>query len=141
MSVISYLAKSLSENHRILPTKTLTLLPLLFVQLASAWKVSKYEVIFGPYFPAFGMNTEIYNRKIRTRNNSVLDTFHIVGLENTTLKGIINIKSVKNCLVIRTGDTLETTEKYCHIEQIIFPCFSNKKEIYRVTCLKYLILI
>ena len=37
--------------------------------------MSKYEVISGPYFPAFGLNTEIYGvnqsecRKIRTRNN------------------------------------------------------------------------
>ena len=26
----------------------------------TAWKVSKYRVISGPYFPAFGVNTEIY---------------------------------------------------------------------------------
>ena len=47
----------------------------------TAWKVSKYGVISGPYFPVFGLNTEIYSlnlriqyeyRKIRTRNNSVL---------------------------------------------------------------------
>ena len=50
--------------------------------------MSKYGVISGPYFPIFGLNTEIYgvnlriqseSRKIRTRNNSVyLDTFHAV---------------------------------------------------------------
>ena len=43
-------------------------------------KVSKYGVISGPYFPVFGLNTEIYfvnlniqseYRKMRTRNNSV----------------------------------------------------------------------
>ena len=67
-------------------------------------------------------------RKIRTRNNSLLDTFHIVSMENKTLKDIRNIKSMKNYLVIRTGDTLETTEKYCHIEQIIFPCFLTRKK-------------
>ena len=47
--------------------------------LPTAWKVSKYGVISGPYFPVFGLNTEIYGlnlrvqseyRKIRTRNNS-----------------------------------------------------------------------
>ena len=26
----------------------------------TAWKVSKYGVISGPYFPVFGLNTEIY---------------------------------------------------------------------------------
>ena len=26
----------------------------------TAWKVSKYKVISGPYFPVFGLNTKIY---------------------------------------------------------------------------------
>ena len=48
--------------------------------ITTAWKVSKYRVISGPYFPAFGVNTETYVfalriqsecGKIRTRNNSV----------------------------------------------------------------------
>ena len=46
----------------------------------TAWKVSKYGVFSSPYFPVFGLNTEIYSvnlriqskyRKIGTRNNSV----------------------------------------------------------------------
>ena len=37
--------------------------------------MSKYEVISGLYFPAFGMNTERYFGKIRTRNNSVFGHF------------------------------------------------------------------
>ena len=50
----------------------------------TAWKVSKYGGISGPYFPAFGLNMEIYSvnlripseyRKIRTRNNSVFGYF------------------------------------------------------------------
>ena len=50
----------------------------------TAWKVSKYGVISGPYFPVFGLNTEIYfvdlliqseYRKIRTRNNCVFGNF------------------------------------------------------------------
>ena len=53
-------------------------------QLITAWKVSKYWVISGPYFPVFGLNTETYEvnlciqskyRKIRTRNNSVFGHF------------------------------------------------------------------
>ena len=48
------------------------------------WKLSKYGVISGPYFPVFGLNTEIYfvnfrieceYRKMRTRNNSVFGHF------------------------------------------------------------------
>ena len=47
-------------------------------------KMSKYGVISGPYFPVFGLNTEIYSitlrnqseyRKIRTRSNSVFGHF------------------------------------------------------------------
>ena len=46
--------------------------------------MSKYGVISGPYFPVFGLNTEIYGvniciqseyRKMRTRNNSVFGHF------------------------------------------------------------------
>ena len=52
--------------------------------LYTARKVSKFGVISGPYFPVFGLNTEIYGvnlriqpeyRKIRTRNNSVFGHF------------------------------------------------------------------
>ena len=50
----------------------------------NAWKVSKYGVISGPYFPVFGLNTGIYSvnrriqsehRKVETRNNSVFGHF------------------------------------------------------------------
>ena len=50
----------------------------------TAWNVSKYRVISGPYFPVFGLNTEIYEvslyiqsgyRKIWTSNNSVFGHF------------------------------------------------------------------
>ena len=50
----------------------------------TAWKVSKYGVFSGPYFPVFGLNTEIYSvnlldqsehRKVRTRKNSVFGHF------------------------------------------------------------------
>ena len=52
-------------------------------QIITAWKVSKYGVISGPYFPAFGLNTERYLSlriqsecgKIRTTNNSVFGQF------------------------------------------------------------------
>ena len=50
----------------------------------TAWKVSKYGVFSGPYFPVIGLNTEIYvvnlyiqseYRKIRTRKNSAFGHF------------------------------------------------------------------
>ena len=50
----------------------------------TAWKVSKYGVFSGHYFPVLELNTEIYGvylriqseyRKIRTRKNSVFEHF------------------------------------------------------------------
>ena len=52
--------------------------------ISTAWKVSKYEVCPGPYFPAFWLSTERYRvslciqsecRKIWTRKNSVFGHF------------------------------------------------------------------
>ena len=52
--------------------------------ISEVWKVSKYGVFSGPYFPAFGLNTERYEvflriqskcGKIRTRKNSVFGHF------------------------------------------------------------------
>ena len=47
--------------------------------------MSKYGVFSGPYFPAFGLNTEIYSvnrksifRKMRTRKTPYLDTVQAV---------------------------------------------------------------
>ena len=53
--------------------------PKHMVQVSTAWKMTKHGVISGPYFPAFGLNTERYFvslriqsacGEIRTRNNS-----------------------------------------------------------------------
>ena len=53
----------------------------------TVWKVSKYEVFSGPYFPVFGLNMEIYcvslrdqskYGKIRARKTPYLDPFHTV---------------------------------------------------------------
>ena len=59
-------------------------------------KVSEYGFCSGPYFPAFGLNTEIYSvnlriqseyRKIGTRNNSVFEHFsRSVCVLETTLR-------------------------------------------------------
>ena len=54
--------------------------PLFGLLLCSVWKVSKYGVFSAPYFPLFGLNTEIYGvnlctqseyEKIWTRKTSV----------------------------------------------------------------------
>ena len=43
------------------------------LKLHSAWKLSKYGVIYGPYFPVCGLNTRKNGQK-----NPYLDTFHAV---------------------------------------------------------------
>ena len=56
----------------------------LFAQYFAAWKVFKYGVFSGPYFPVFGLDAEIYfvnlriqseYGKIRTKKNSVFKHF------------------------------------------------------------------
>ena len=42
----------------------------------TAWNVSKYGVIFDPYFPVFGLNTGKYGPEI----TPYLDTFHVVSI-------------------------------------------------------------
>ena len=38
--------------------------------VTTAWKVFKYGVFSGPYFPVFGLNTEIYPYSVRIRENT-----------------------------------------------------------------------
>ena len=45
----------------------------------TGWKVSKYGVISGPYFPVFGLNTEIYGVNLCIVT-PYLHTFHAVFL-------------------------------------------------------------
>ena len=43
-------------------------------QSNTAWKVSKYGVVSGPYFPVFGLDTGKYGPEI----TPYFDTFHTV---------------------------------------------------------------
>ena len=55
----------------------------------TAWKVSKYGVISGPYFPVFGLNTGKYGPEI----TPYLDTFHAVrqvGFHRGGVTSLIN---------------------------------------------------
>ena len=70
----------------LLPQKVFKNIVLLLV---TVWKVSKYGVFSGPYFPVFGLNTERYFvfpriqsqwGKIRTRKNSVFGHFSHRGI-------------------------------------------------------------
>ena len=47
----------------------------------TAWKVSKYGVIFDPYFPVFGLNTERFSPNTGKYGSEItpyLDNFHAV---------------------------------------------------------------
>ena len=54
----------------------------------TAWKVSKYRVFSGPYFPSFGMNKDRYGvfspnaGKYGSGKTPYLDTFQAVDLNN-----------------------------------------------------------
>ena len=70
----------------------------------TVWNVSKYGVFCGPYFPAFGLNTERYFvslriqsecGKIRTRKNSVFGHF-LHSAYTYVLAKILQISSYKN---------------------------------------------
>ena len=47
----------------------------------TAWKVFKYEVISGSYFPVFGLNTGKYRPEI----TPYLDTFHAVNVKTNRM--------------------------------------------------------
>ena len=53
-----------------------------FIENFTAWKVPKYGAFSGPYFPVFGLrsNLRIQSecRKIRAKKTPYLDTFHAV---------------------------------------------------------------
>ena len=63
------------ENYSISSTNTCSkAVKHPYFSACTAWKVSKYGVIFGPYFAVFGLNTGKYGPEI----NPYLDTFHNV---------------------------------------------------------------
>ena len=52
---------------------------MIFIVLHTAWKVSKYGVFSGPYFPAFGLSVFSPNAgKYRPEKIPYLYTFHVV---------------------------------------------------------------
>ena len=68
-----FLQESLQTNWWFLEIKIIT---FPFLNTLTAWKVSKYGVISGPYFPVFSPNTGKYGTEI----TPYLDTFHAMSL-------------------------------------------------------------
>ena len=66
----SYSKKSQSSRGEYLNT-----ILSVISDVVTAWNVSKYGVIFGPYFPLFGMNTGKHGPEI----TPYLGTFHAVS--------------------------------------------------------------
>ena len=54
-SEVCFPKESNLNDHR-----DLVFINIIVHEAFTAWKVSKYGVISGPYFPAFGLNTERY---------------------------------------------------------------------------------
>ena len=55
-----------------------------FKIIYTAWKVSKYGVFSGPYFPEFGLNISVFSPnagKYGPEKTLYMDTFHAVLLE------------------------------------------------------------
>ena len=64
------LIQNMSKKIEINRTCDFLLMFLDYVQLKldTAWKVSKHGVFSGPYFPAFGMDMEIYYVNLRIQS-------------------------------------------------------------------------
>ena len=62
--------------------------------------MSKYEIFSGPYFPAFGLNTERYEvfspnaGKYRPEKTPYLDTFHTVLISKNIVKNLKYIVAI-----------------------------------------------
>ena len=78
----------------------------------TAWKVSKYRVFSGLYFPVFGLNTKIYSiniriqfeyRKIRTRKVSIFRHFSY----SATLKNIWQLKPISIAQTLQYPQTMK----------------------------------
>ena len=51
-----------------------------FFTKTTAWKVSKYEVFSGPYFPAFKLNMKRYGVSFRSQSKCPMNNDRLVGL-------------------------------------------------------------
>ena len=91
----------------------------------TAWKVAKYGVFSGPYFPAFELNTERYEvslliqsecGKIRTRKYSVFGYFsHSVFC---CMKAWINIFLVLQILIVIIQTKIFPADVYLYLLKI-----------------------
>ena len=93
--------------------------------------MSKYGVFSGPYFPAFGLNTERYSVslriqsecwKIRTRKTPYFDTFHAVYIYIMQhIHAFVHIRNVLNLFLklLELRDPFTNAQFYPLIIQFI----------------------
>ena len=108
---------------------------------STAWKVSKYRVIPGPYFPLFGLNTEIYevNLRIQSRYRKIQTIETILRIEailrihhqlyyflrfNTKEIYVINMKKFEYSVERQNGTVTPAWFKYIFFQSLI-PFFTK----------------
>ena len=97
----------------------------------TVWKVYNYGVFSGPYFPVFGLNTEVYTsvliQEYGPEKVPYLDTFHAVI--KVKIKILIDLEQLvflfawsstsfdigKSCLCIMSADRVFSQGIYRHI--------------------------
>ena len=111
----------------------LTIVNTLII-INTEWKVSKYGVLSGPYFPVFGLNTEIYfvniriqseNREIRTRKNSVFGHFSCSVILSNCLESVVRLPWV-------VSESYRILNKLLKILKILKELFHGLKEFFKV---------
>ena len=98
----------------------------------TAWKVSKYGVFSGPYFPVFGLNTETYSKwgKYGPEKFSYLDTFHAVWYIQNRISLFLWTLSVvkKHFTLISNIKKTRSTERGLNYDSILIEEWQMKKE-------------
>ena len=73
----------------------------ILIDWNTAWKVSKYGVISGPYFPVVGPNTEIYYVNLRIQSK-----YRKIGTRNNTIFGHFSRSEIDNIFLPKSENTL-----------------------------------
>ena len=74
----------------------------------TAWKVSKYEIVSGPYFPVFSQNAGKYGPE----KTPYLDTFHAVTKLNPILQIHIYVAIYLKCVLFTKDDNNSFAETF-----------------------------
>ena len=89
----------------------------------TAWKVSKCGVFSGPYFPAFGLNTEIFDFS----NKFLIITWYKKNVDENSWKSHFHKENFLEYFWGIFKFMLVSTVKYCH--QTLLLIFSEFKQI------------